>query len=251
MLLRLAVLLALLLILPGHSTSAQFQGAIHTQQVVHGLQIELAVSQQTYPRGALAPVTASVRNVSSRPIQLRRTCGYGYLWVESVSESGRAAYPPAIPIAPTPTCSRAAPTITLRSGQVKKRALVIWLRGSHLRVAVSVVTGTIVGAAITLHLTSGTPPAVTRSHSGPNGPVMIVPREQVHGPLYFAIYSHCDLGANIVDSVSPRSRTGWMTTTDRVVLPPPCQSNVYGFMSWRLVAGWVGQPAVTWDSTAG
>lgn len=247
MVIRSALVVAILLILMGSGTTVGAVAGVHAKQVAHGLRFEIGVARRTYPRDALVQVTASVRNISARSILLRKTCGYGYLWVEVVDRRGQILYPPAIPAAPPPTCSGPTATAVLRPGGTMQRSLVVLLRGARLRVVGSLASGRTSGAAVTLRLVRGTPPTVTAPTTGPYQ-ATITPAGPVRGPLYVATFTNCYRGISNVLTVLPTDRTEWNRIAGRVVTPAPCASDVYGTVSWQLVAGWIGRPAVIWQS---
>jgi hypothetical protein len=222
-------------------------GALRAVQTTHGLRFEITVPAQTYPQDALVQVTASMRNVSSHPLKLQKTCDYGYLWVEIVDEQGRVVFPPATPNASSPTCTARQSTTVLRPGQSRQRSAVVLLRAEHLHVVGSLASGRVIGTAVTVQLGPATPrPTVTESASG--DVVTISPAGPVHGSLYTAVFTNCYLGiANVLTTI-PRNRTDWVSNGSRVVGPDACVSDVYGTVSWQVVAGWIGQSAVIWNS---
>lgn len=257
----LAVPLLVALAVPGHHAQAPSPATSETA-CSHGVCLTFTLLRRSYPRNAVVPATASVRNGNPGVIWIEARSLVEQPVVRVLAEQSRVVYPPPFPVPSFDAAWKNPPPPQLRPGSVIRKVenVVLW-GGSvqavlHFRVQGTRAAGFTVRTPV-IHLSLHSAPAPTIALT--TSPVVSVtvrpPSGMKHGShLSYVDWYTCPLasggasygGSGFYEDFSPSPDFpdlligypyGWTRTRQAHIIPGCARP-----LEWHMVAGWLNQP---------
>lgn len=227
-------------------TTMGAQTGLHITTTSHGLRLTLTLPESSYPQGALAMATMSLKNVSHHTVTLCVFCSKGYMDVRVLSGAGHVVYPPPVPQLVPLTGPPPLPLL-LRAGKTMRVTTEVIFRGARIRAFAALEGNTIIRTRlVSIPLLPATPPAISVTQDGVPR-VSVTPPAPMQGPLYYSYIFQCATGG---DHPGIETASDYWVTSNSTEFELTRASDCVKLQQLHVVAGWMGQPVAEYHWVA-